>query len=338
LGAAEKFNMVQHLEGLEKKEKAIVKRGNIKDVNEFVPGFSEGDRTRSFVKVQDGCDYFCSFCTIPLARGKSRSRTVAQTVDMLKEVGETGIKEVVLTGVNLGDFGINHGETFYDLITELEKIKEIPRYRISSIEPNLLENRIIDFVAKSGKFMPHFHIPLQSGSDKILESMRRKYRRELYEDRVNRIKSLMAHCAIGVDVIVGYPGETEDDFLETYRFLNELDISYLHVFPYSERPNTTAKKIKEVVPYKIRSERTEMLRILSEKKKHHFYSQHLNRTFDVLFEKEEKQDKMYGFTPNYIKVETDYDPLFVNEIVPFRIEGINSESGCVSGVTEVLIA
>ena len=338
LGAAEKFNMVQHLEGLVKKEKAVVKRGNIKDVNEFVPGFSEGDRTRSFVKVQDGCDYFCSFCTIPLARGKSRSRTVAQTVEMLKEVGETGIKEVVLTGVNLGDFGINHGETFYDLITKLEKIKEIPRYRISSIEPNLLENRIIDFVASSQKFMPHFHIPLQSGSDKILESMRRKYQKELYADRVKRIKSLMPHCAIGVDVIVGYPGETHEDFLETYKFLNELDISYLHVFPYSERPNTTAKKLKEVVPHKIRSERTDMLRILSEKKKHHFYTQHLNRTFDVLFEKEEKQDKMFGFTSNYIKVETDYDPLLVNEIVPFRLEGIQAESGCVTGVTEVLMA
>jgi threonylcarbamoyladenosine tRNA methylthiotransferase MtaB len=338
LGAAEKFNMVQHLEGLVKKEKAVVKRGNIKDVNEFVAGFSEGDRTRSFVKVQDGCDYFCSFCTIPLARGKSRSRTVAQTVEMLKEVGETGIKEVVLTGVNLGDFGINHGETFYDLITELEKIKEIPRYRISSIEPNLLENRIIDFVASSQKFMPHFHIPLQSGSDKILESMRRKYQKVLYADRVKRIKSLMPHCAIGVDVIVGYPGETHEDFLETYKFLNELDISYLHVFPYSERPNTTAKKLKEVVPHKIRSERTDMLRILSEKKKHHFYSQHLNRTFEVLFEKEEKQDKMFGFTSNYIKVETDYDPLLVNEIVPFRLEGIQAESGCVTGVTEVLMA
>jgi threonylcarbamoyladenosine tRNA methylthiotransferase MtaB len=275
------------------------------------------------MKVQDGCDYFCSFCTIPLARGKSRSQTVAETIKVAKEVAATGIKEIVLTGVNLGDFGVGHGETFYDLVKELDNVDGIERYRISSIEPNLLTDDIIRFVAQSKKFVPHFHIPLQSGSDDILKLMRRKYQRDLYVNRVNTIKSLMPHCCIGVDVIVGFPQETEEAFLETYNFLNELDVSYLHVFPYSERPNTTARKLEGSVPVKTRMERAKMLRILSEKKRHKFYTDNLGKTFTVLYEAEEDNGTMYGFTENYIKIETPYDPLMVNELVKVQLLEIN---------------
>ena len=323
LGAAEKFNLSHHLASISKREKATVERTHIKDVIDFVPGFSAGDRTRSFLKVQDGCDYFCSFCTIPLARGKSRSLNVKDTIKVATELAQSEVKEVVLTGCNLGDFGINHEQSFYDLITELDNIEGIERYRISSIEPNLLEDSIIKFVATSNKFLPHFHIPLQSGSNKILKTMRRKYLRELYAEKVKKIKVAMPHCAIGVDVIVGFPGETNEDFLETYNFLNELDITYLHVFPYSERPNTTAWKMTDIVPVKIRGERTEQLRNLSEKKRHYFYRQHIDKTYPVLFEKEEKGNKMQGFTPNYIKVECDYDPMLVNEIVEVELKSIN---------------
>jgi threonylcarbamoyladenosine tRNA methylthiotransferase MtaB len=326
LGAAEKFNLMQHLQSLQKKEVAQVVHSNIKDVVDFVPGFSAGDRTRSFLKVQDGCDYFCSFCTIPLARGKSRSLNVKDTLKVAKELAETDVKEVVLTGCNLGDFGVGHSQSFYDLIVELDKIEGIERFRISSIEPNLLEDKIISFVAHSQKFLPHFHMPLQSGSNKILKLMRRKYERELYKDKVRSIKEAMPHCAIGVDVIVGFPGETHEDFLETYQFLNELDITYLHVFPYSERPNTTAWKMKEVVPQKVRHERTEQLRNLSEKKRQDFYRNQLGKTYPVLFEREEKSGKMFGFTHNYIKVEADYDPLLVNEIVEVELTQINPET------------
>jgi len=326
LGAAEKFNLIQHLSGVEKKnEKAGIFNQNIKDTNVFIPGFSIGDRTRSFLKVQDGCDYFCSFCTIPLARGKSRSHTIEETLKIANEVSKTEVKEVVLTGVNLGDFGVQNGETFYDLLLELDKIEGIDRYRISSIEPNLLEDRIIDFVSKSNKVMPHFHIPLQSGSNTILKSMRRKYERELYVDKVQKIKLLMPQCSIGVDVIVGYPGETDEEFIETYNFIRDIDVSYLHVFPYSERAQTTAAKLKDKVHQFKRNERTEMLRILSEKKKQAFYHSQLNTSHKVLFENEEKNGKMYGFTDNYIKVEADYDPLLINEITEVMLNDVNAE-------------
>ncbi len=325
LGAAEKFQLIDHLHSLKKEEKTRLYNAPIKDVNEFVPGFSEGDRTRMFLKVQDGCDYFCSFCTIPLARGKSRSANIETTIEQVKKVAKEGVKEVVLTGVNLGDFGVQTGESFYELIQELDKIEQIHRYRISSIEPNLLTNEIIDFVAKSQKFVPHFHIPLQSGNDEILQRMRRRYLSDVYASRVAYIKEKMPHCCIGVDVIVGFPGESEEHFLDTYNFINQLDVSYLHVFPYSERANTTAKKMKDVVPVKVRGERTTMLRSLSEKKKRFFYEQQLNSTREVLFEAEEKGGQMSGFTDNYVKVTTNYDPLLVNTLVPVTLKLINEE-------------
>ncbi len=333
LGAAEKFNLVQYLsESYRKTDKAIIYNKNIKETNIFIPGFSMGDRTRSFMKVQDGCDYFCSFCTIPLARGQSRSHTIEETVKVAREVAATNVKEVVLTGVNLGDFGVQNNETFFDLVLELDKIEGINRYRISSIEPNLLTDEIIGFVAHSNKFMPHFHIPLQSGSNTILKSMRRRYLRELYAEKVEKIKHLMPHCSIGVDVIAGYPGETDEEFLETYNFINGLDVSYLHVFPYSERSNTTAAKLKDKVHQFKRNERTDMLRILSEKKKQAFYLQHIGQSAKVLFEKEQSGGNMYGFTENYIKVEAAYDPLFINEISTIHLSGINEEGMAIAEI------
>ena len=331
LGAAEKFNLMQHLGELVKEPKARIYNAPIKETNVFVPGFSEGDRTRTFMKVQDGCDYFCSFCTIPLARGNSRSANIQDTVTKIKEVAAGATKEIVLTGVNLGDFGVNHGEDFFGLIRQLDQIEGVDRYRISSIEPNLLTDEIISFVAASRRFVPHFHIPLQSGSDDILARMRRRYDSSLYQSRINRILELMPHCAIGVDVIVGFPGETEEEFMKTYQFLNALDVAYLHVFPYSERPNTTAKKMKDRVPQFMRNQRVEMLRILSEKKKQAFYRNHLGTCRPVLFEAEEKGNFMFGFTDNYIKVKAEYDPLMVNEVVAMNLEHIN-EDGTISGV------
>jgi len=328
LGAAEKFNLVENLSKIND-DAPVVFNKNIKETNVFVPGFSFGERTRSFLKVQDGCDYFCSFCTIPLARGRSRSHTVEETVKVAVEVATTGVKEIVLTGVNLGDFGVQSGETFYDLVKALDNVDGIERFRISSIEPNLLTDEIIRFVSKSKKFVPHFHIPLQSGSDTILKLMRRKYLRELYSNRVSNIKSLMPHCCIGVDVIVGFPQETEEAFLETYNFINDLDISYLHVFPYSERANTTARKMDGVVPVKTRMERAKMLRILSEKKRRHFYTENLGKNFTVLYEAEEDNGVMHGFTENYIKVETLYDPLLVNELVQVNLMEINESMNVV---------
>ena len=319
LGAAEKFNLMQHLGELVKEPKARIYNAPIKETNVFVPGFSEGDRTRTFMKVQDGCDYFCSFCTIPLARGNSRSANIQDTVTKIKEVAAGATKEIVLTGVNLG------------LIRQLDQIEGVDRYRISSIEPNLLTDEIISFVAASRRFVPHFHIPLQSGSDDILARMRRRYDSSLYQSRINRILELMPHCAIGVDVIVGFPGETEEEFMKTYQFLNALDVAYLHVFPYSERPNTTAKKMKDRVPQFMRNQRVEMLRILSEKKKQAFYRNHLGTCRPVLFEAEEKGNFMFGFTDNYIKVKAEYDPLMVNEVVAMNLEHIN-EDGTISGV------
>jgi threonylcarbamoyladenosine tRNA methylthiotransferase MtaB len=328
LGAAEKFNMMEHLHSLKKEEEAIVFNKNIKETQDFVPAFSYGDRTRSFLKVQDGCDYFCSFCTIPLARGKSRNATIAETVTKAKEVAATDIKEVVITGVNIGDFGADqeYAETFYDLIVELDKVEGIERFRISSIEPNLLSNEIIDFVAASDKFVPHFHIPLQSGDDEILTKMRRKYLSDLYVDRIKRIKKQMPNSCIGVDVIVGFPGETEEHFLTTYNFLNELDISYLHVFPYSERNNTTAKKMVGKVTKAEKTERAQRLRILSTKKKRQFYETQVGRDMEVLWEEEKQGESMQGFSENYIRFEALYDAARVNSVEKLRFDQIN-ESG-----------
>ncbi len=319
LGAAEKFNIVHHLQNLPSQTKGQVIAGNVEDANFFVDAFSAGDRTRSFLKVQDGCDYNCSFCTIPLARGKSRSDAIDNVVQNAHQIAQMGIKEIVLTGVNIGDYGrrMNDGTDrevkFIDLIKALDEVP-IERIRISSIEPNLLKDEVIEFVAQSKRFMPHFHIPLQSGSPRLLQLMRRRYKRDLYVNRVQKIKTLMPHCCIGVDVIVGFPSESEADFLETYEFLNQLDVSYLHVFTYSERANTQALGIEPVVPLQERRKRSKMLRILSEKKRRFFYEQYLQQTRPVLFEAENDNDKMHGFTDNYIKVETDYDPLLANEI------------------------
>ena len=323
LGAAEKFNLMEHLTDLSKREKATVFNENIKETNVFIPGFSAGDRTRTFLKVQDGCDYFCTFCTIPLARGKSRSDTIINTVKSAQEAAATGVKEIVLTGVNLGDFGVQNGETFYELIQELDKIEGVERFRISSIEPNLLSTEIIEFVAQSNKFVPHFHIPLQSGNDELLQKMRRKYLSNLYVDRVKTIKQLMPHCCIGVDVIVGFPGETEEHFLDTYNFLNELDVSYLHVFPYSERANTTAKKMDGVVPVKVRGERSEMLRILSQKKRRKFYDEHIGKTYTALLEADIEDGYMHGYTENYVRIKMPYDPLLVNELVKVKLTEVD---------------
>ncbi|TNE81507.1 MAG: tRNA (N(6)-L-threonylcarbamoyladenosine(37)-C(2))-methylthiotransferase MtaB [Bacteroidetes bacterium] len=325
LGAAEKFNLLEHLDELRKTDKAVVYNANIKETRDFVPGFSFGDRTRTFLKVQDGCNYFCTFCTIPLARGFSRSATIEETLKQAEEVAQTEVKEVVLTGVNIGDFGKPNREKFIDLVKALDGVEGIDRFRISSIEPNLLNNEIIEYVSNSRSFVPHFHIPLQSGNNKILKLMRRRYQRELYAERVSYIKDLMPNCCIGVDVIVGFPGETDEDFLDTYRFLNDLDISYLHVFPYSERANTKAIDMEGEVPQKTRQERADMLRILSEKKRRHFYEQHLGKTFTVLFEAEEQGGKMNGFTENYIKITSDYDPLLVNELVQVKLLQINTD-------------
>jgi threonylcarbamoyladenosine tRNA methylthiotransferase MtaB len=337
LGASEKFKIVEHFQNLEKNEKAAIFASKIQEVKEFIPSYSKGDRTRSFLKIQDGCDYFCTFCTIPLARGKSRNHSVAATVNVAKEVAQTAAKEVILTGVNIGDFGQGKGENFFELIQELDTIEGIDRFRISSIEPNLLSNDIIDFVAQSNKFMPHFHIPLQSGSNKILKAMRRKYLKELYVERVTRIKELMPDASIGVDVIVGFPDETEEDFLETYNFLNELDISYLHVFTYSERQNTTAVKMEGVVPKHIRAERSKMLHILSEKKKRFFYQQHLAKTYKVLFEAEQHGDVLNGFTENYIKVKVPYSAAFENQIKSVTLKDIDLD-GVVSVQLEETIS
>ncbi|MDB4107456.1 tRNA (N(6)-L-threonylcarbamoyladenosine(37)-C(2))-methylthiotransferase MtaB [Bacteroidia bacterium] len=338
LGAAEKFNMIEHLHSLQKEEKAIIFNKNIKETQDFIPAFSYGDRTRSFLKVQDGCDYFCSFCTIPLARGKSRNATVAETVAKATEVAATNIKEVVITGVNIGDFGADqeYAETFYDLIVELDKIEGIDRYRISSIEPNLLSNEIIDFVAASDKFVPHFHIPLQSGDDDILTKMRRKYLSDLYVERIARIKKQMPDCCIGVDVIVGFPGETEEHFMNTYSFLNELDISYLHVFPYSERNNTTAKKLPNKITKSEKTERAARLRILSQKKKRFFYESQLGKSMNVLWEEEKQGGMMQGFSENYIRFEAPYDETRVNTVERLVFDEINESGLAVSSLKEHL--
>jgi threonylcarbamoyladenosine tRNA methylthiotransferase MtaB len=327
LGAAEKFNMIEHLHSLEKETMAIVHNKNIKETHDFVPAYSMGDRTRSFLKVQDGCDYFCSFCTIPLARGKSRNVSIQDTILKAKEVASKNIKEIVLTGVNIGDFGAIQGynETFYDLLVALDKVEGIERFRISSIEPNLLSDEIIDFVAQSNKIVPHFHIPLQSGNDEILTKMRRKYLSSLYQERILRIKSKLPNCCIGVDVIVGFPGESEEHFLSTYDFINSLDVSYLHVFPYSERNNTTAKKLPNKVSKSEKTDRAQRLRILSAKKKRHFYESQISKTMNVLWEEENHgEDLMQGFSENYIRFEAPFDANKVNTIEQLTFEEITT--------------
>lgn len=321
LGANEKFNILEHLEKIDQHTTdTVVSFDNIKNTKEFVPSFSYGDRTRSFLKVQDGCDYFCTFCTIPLARGKSRNANVAQTIIEAEKIAATEIKEVVLTGVNIGDFGQGEGENFFQLIQALDEVTGIDRFRISSIEPNLLSNEIIDFcLSDSKRFVPHFHVPLQSGSDRILQLMRRKYERSLYAERVQQIKSLRADACIGVDVIVGFPGETDEDFMETIDFLKDLDISYLHVFTYSERANTGAPKLGEAIPMDVRRERSKQLHLLSDRKKRQFYSENIGTERSVLFEQEEDNGIMYGFTENYVKVKHPYDEALVNTFQTIKL-------------------
>ena len=321
LGANEKFNILDHLEKIDQHTTdTVVSFDNIKNTKEFVPSFSYGDRTRSFLKVQDGCDYFCTFCTIPLARGKSRNANIEQTIIEAEKIAATEIKEVVLTGVNIGDFGQGEGENFFQLIQALDEVTGIDRFRISSIEPNLLSNEIIDFcLSDSKRFVPHFHVPLQSGSDRILQLMRRKYERSLYAERVQQIKSLRADACIGVDVIVGFPSETDEDFMETIDFLKDLDISYLHVFTYSERANTGAPKLGEAVPMDVRRERSKQLHLLSDRKKRQFYSENIGTERSVLFEQEEDNGIMYGFTENYVKVKHPYDEALVNTFQTIKL-------------------
>ena len=327
LGANEKFNILEHLENKDSKlEKAEVSFDNIKNTKDFVPSYSFGDRTRSFLKVQDGCDYFCTFCTIPLARGKSRNASVAETVLEAEKIAQTAVKEVVLTGVNIGDFGQGEGENFFDLIKVLDKVEGIDRFRISSIEPNLLSNEIIDFCLKDSKrFVPHFHIPLQSGSDRLLKLMRRKYERALYAERVAQIKSIRPDACIGVDVIVGFPGETDEDFMDSVNFLKDLDISYLHVFTYSERANTGAPKLGEKVPMEVRRERSKQLHLLSDRKKRQFYTENIGTERTVLFEHEEDEGIMYGFTENYIKVKFPYQQELTNTFQNIRLTEIDRD-------------
>lgn len=331
LGAKEKFNVLSYLEDLSKSDKGIIHSCEVGEANTFIGSYSAGDRTRAFLKVQDGCDYKCTYCTIPMARGVSRSDTIENIIKNAQEISERGIKEIVLTGVNIGDYGKGefgnkrHEHTFLDLITELDKVKGIERIRISSIEPNLLKDEAIELVANSRSFVPHFHIPLQSGSDDILKKMKRRYLTKLYTDRINKIRETIPHCAIGVDVIVGFPGETEEYFLETYRFLNQLPISYLHVFTYSERSNTEASDMEGSVPVSERKRRNKMLRILSEKKKREFYESQLGKKLPVLWEDEEKNGLMFGFTENYVRVQKPYDKNSSNTIELVTLDKIEAD-------------
>jgi len=331
LGAAEKFRLVELIDTFEKTpsgQPAQVIASTIDNAVEYHTSYSLNDRTRTFLKVQDGCDYPCAYCTIPLARGKSRSDSIENIVKAARDIAARDVKEIVLTGVNIGDFGLRNGvreETFMDLVRALDEVEGIERFRISSIEPNLLTDEIIEFVAQSKRFAPHFHIPLQSGSNKVLGLMKRRYKRELYTERVAKIKSLMPDCCIGVDVIVGHPGETRELFEETYHFLNELEVSYLHVFTYSERENTTALAIRPIVPKSERAERSKMLHILSDKKKRFFYESQIGKEGKVLFEDEVQNGQMLGFTGNYVRVAVKYDPLLINETKEVRYDHINTE-------------
>ncbi|TSE05560.1 tRNA (N(6)-L-threonylcarbamoyladenosine(37)-C(2))-methylthiotransferase MtaB [Aquimarina algiphila] len=331
LGATEKFKITDYINDLSKNEFGEVHSCEIEEADFYVGSYSIGDRTRAFLKVQDGCDYKCTYCTIPLARGISRSDTLDNVLKNAKEISEKGIKEIVLTGVNIGDYGKGefgnkkHEHTFYELVTALDQVDGIERLRISSIEPNLLKNETIDFVAKSRTFVPHFHIPLQSGNDEILKLMRRRYLTNLYVDRVIKIKEVMPHACIGVDVIVGFPGETDDHFLDTYNFLSQLDISYLHVFTYSERDNTVAAKLDDAVPQNVRKKRSKMLRGLSAKKRRAFYESQLGTERTVLFESENKEGYIHGFTENYVKVKMPWNPSYVNTMHDVLLKDIDED-------------
>ncbi|GAB5564552.1 MAG: tRNA (N(6)-L-threonylcarbamoyladenosine(37)-C(2))-methylthiotransferase MtaB [Winogradskyella sp.] len=331
LGATEKFKITDYLNDLSKNDFGEVHSCEIENADFYVGSYSIGDRTRAFLKVQDGCDYKCTYCTIPLARGISRSDTMENVLKNAHEISEKGIKEIVLTGVNIGDYGKGefgnkkHEHTFLDLVTKLDKVEGIERLRISSIEPNLLKNETIDLVSQSRAFVPHFHVPLQSGSNDILKKMKRRYMRELYVDRVTKIKEVMPHACIGVDVIVGFPGETEEHFLETYNFLNELDISYLHVFTYSERDNTEAAAMDGVVPKNVRAKRSKMLRGLSAKKRRAFYENQIHTERTVLFESENKEGYIHGFTENYVKVKTPWNPELVNTLHQVKLSKIDED-------------
>lgn len=332
LGAKEKFNILSYLDDLQKSEnQGIVHSCEIDETDFFIGSYSIGDRTRAFLKVQDGCDYKCTYCTIPLARGISRSDTIENVVKNAQEIAAKGIKEIVLTGVNIGDYGKGefgnkkHEHTFLDLISELDKVDGIERIRISSIEPNLLKDESIELVSKSKSFVPHFHIPLQSGSDELLKKMKRRYLTKLYTDRVAKIREVMPDSCIGVDVIVGFPGETEEEFLKTYNFLNELPISYLHVFTYSERENTEAAEMDGIVPISERKKRNKMLRILSEKKKMAFYQTQIGKTLPVLWEHENKNGLMYGFTENYVRVQKPFEENSVNQIEFLKLNKVEND-------------
>ncbi len=331
LGATEKFKITDYLNDLSKNDFGEVHSCEIEEADFYVGSYSIGDRTRAFLKVQDGCDYKCTYCTIPLARGISRSDALKNVLKNAREISLQNIKEIVLTGVNIGDYGKGefgnktHEHTFLDLVTELDKIEGIERLRISSIEPNLLKNETIDLVSKSRAFVPHFHIPLQSGSNEILKKMKRRYLREIYVDRVKKIKEVLPHACIGVDVIVGFPGETDSHFLETYNFLNELEISYLHVFTYSERDNTEAAEMDEIVPMNVRNKRSKMLRGLSVKKRRAFYESQIGTSRTVLFESENKEGYIYGFTENYVKVKTPWNPELVNTLHDIKLVKIDED-------------
>ena len=336
LGASEKFNIVNYLQNIDQDFSKFDHSCNINDVDSFIETYSTNSRTRAFLKVQDGCDYKCSFCTIPLARGKSRSNSIENVVKNVKEIISNGIKEIVLTGINLGDFGKRQSdglvtnEDFLGLIKTLDKIDGIERFRVSSIEPNLLTDEVISFISKSNKFVPHFHIPLQSGSDQILKKMRRRYKTDLYESRVELIRKLMPNASIGVDVIVGFPGETDDMFLETYNFIEKLDVTYLHVFSYSERENTKAIELNGVVPKKTRNKRSKLLRLLSASKKTSFYKNNIGTDYNVLFESENKNGLIEGYTENYIRVRKDWNKNLVGQIRKVRIEKVDSEGYAVA--------
>ncbi len=336
LGASEKFNIVNYLQNIDQDFSKFDHSCNINDVDSFIETYSTNSRTRAFLKVQDGCDYKCSFCTIPLARGKSRSNSIENVVKNVREIISNGIKEIVLTGINLGDFGKRQSdsfvtnEDFLGLIKTLDKIDGVERFRVSSIEPNLLTDEIISFISKSNKFVPHFHIPLQSGSDQILKKMRRRYKTDLYESRVELIKKLMPNASIGVDVIVGFPGETDEMFLETYNFIEKLDVTYLHVFSYSERENTKAIELNGVVPKKTRNKRSKLLRLLSASKKTSFYKNNIGTDYNVLFESENKNGLIEGYTENYIRVRKDWNKNLVGQIRKVRIEKVDSEGYAVA--------
>jgi len=331
LGATEKFKVTDYINDLSKNDMGEIHSCEIEEANFYVGSYSIGDRTRAFLKVQDGCDYKCTYCTIPLARGISRSETLENVLQNASDISKQGIKEIVLTGVNIGDYGKGefgnkkHEHTFLDLVKALDEVEGIERLRISSIEPNLLKNETIEFVSKSRTFVPHFHIPLQSGSNEILKKMKRRYLREVYTERVNKIREVMPHACIGVDVIVGFPGETDENFLETYNFINEMDISYLHVFTYSERDNTEAAVMPDVVPMNVRNKRSKMLRGLSVKKRRAFYESQIGTDRTVLFESENKEGYIHGFTENYVKVKTPWNPELVNTLHEINLTKIDED-------------